>query len=506
MAKKPIKTANQIQIRSKTAGNKADLAKALGATIANYQEARELGFGNFGSASDVGRTRQDWTAAESALTAYSLQIITNRALRAYHSNTWLQGAMLTLECGILSPVGIKPTPKVYMSDGKIDKKVCAEISKLWKRFNDECCDYLPLQQNEGLILDSAFVTGNCFIVRVKSKKTSKFSFKLEFFDTSNLDFNHDTMLKNKDGSFTQYGISYDKEGQPVKYYFKEGNVFDAKDVIHIFIPKIAQQRVGISAFMAGLATLYDIEMMLQNQILTTRVGAGLLLWMKKEDGVTVNPVDDVIPMSPLNLLITPTKPEPIQGSNRVSDEVVPLIKQGLESFGASVGISYSSISRNLEGESFSGGRLRNMMDEQTFDKYYKWFSKAAMQQIYIWFMDEIVKTRMIKSISIEQYRNDPYEYQDCHWYRKKPDYIDPLDQVRVWVEARDAGIITDKELLDLAGKDLLEHYEQLAFEIKKKMDMGITQMASAEKQPSNAAEKDSKNPAAPVKGAKSAKK
>lgn len=505
MATKTKKANSTAQIRSKTTDNKVDLAKVLGATIATYQEARELGFGNFGNASDVGRTRQDWSVGESALTSYSLQIITNRALRAYHSNTWLQGAMLTLGCGILSPVGIKPTPKVYGTDGKIDKKICAEISKLWKRFNDECCDYLPLQQNENLILSSTFVTGNCFIVRVKSKKTSKFSFRLELFDTSTLDFNKDTFSKRKDGSFVQYGIEYDKDGVPVKYYFKEDNVFDAKDVIHVFIPKIAQQRIGISMFMAGLATLYDIEMMLQNQILTTRVGAGLLLWMKKTPEESFSLTDDMIPMSPLNIIRTNDKPEPIQGSNRVSDEVVPLMKEALQSFGSSVGVSYSSISRNLEGESFSGGRLRNMMDEQTFDKYYKWFSKAAMQQIYVWFIDEIVKTRMCKSISIESYREDPYQYHDCHWYRKKPDYIDPLDQVRVWVEARDAGIITDKELLDLAGKDLLEHYEQLAFEIMTKQSMGIVNKNAdnSEQKQSNAAQKDQKNP---VKGVKNEKK
>jgi capsid protein len=276
-------------------------------------------------------------------------------------------------------------------------------------------------------------------------------------------------------------------------------------VIHVFIPKIAQQRIGISMFMAGLATLYDIEMMLQNQILTTRVGAGLLLWMKKNPEESFSLTDDMIPMSPLNIIRTNDKPEPIQGSNRVSDEVVPLMKEALQSFGSSVGVSYSSISRNLEGESFSGGRLRNMMDEQTFDKYYKWFSKAAMQQIYVWFIDEIVKTRMCKSISIESYREDPYQYHDCHWYRKKPDYIDPLDQVRVWVEARDAGIITDKELLDLAGKDLLEHYEQLAFEIMTKQSMGIVNKNAdnSEQKQSNAAQKDQKNP---VKGVKNEKK
>lgn len=302
MANKAKKTSNTTQVRSKSANNKADLAKVLNDTIASYQESRELGFGNFGNASEVGRTRQDWTTLESKITPYSLTIITNRALRAYHSNTWLQGAMLTLDCGILSPVGIKPTPKVYTADGKIDKKVCAEISKLWKRFNDECCGYLPLQQNESLILSSAFVTGNCFIARVKSKNTSKFSFKLEFFDTSTLDFSHDTMVKNKDGSFTQYGIAYDNSGNPTKYYFKEDNVFDAKDVIHVFLPKIAQQRIGITLFMAGLATLYDIEMMLQNQILTTRVGAGLLLWMEKNPDEKVDLTEDVIPMSPLNIL------------------------------------------------------------------------------------------------------------------------------------------------------------------------------------------------------------
>jgi lambda family phage portal protein len=374
---------------------------------------------------------------------------------------------------VLSSVGIKPEPKVYNSDGKLNKKLNTKIKKLWQIFNDNVCSYLPLQQNQNLMLNSILITGNLFIVRVKNPdKNPDFSFKIEFFDTSMLDFSHDTMVKLKDGSYIQYGIAYNKDGQPTKYYFKDDNIFDSKDVIHAYIPKITQQKIGVCSFAPALTLLYDNEMMIQNQNLTSRAAAGLLLWLKKSGIDDFNLSNDVIPMSPLSIIRTEEKPEIIQGSNRVSQEVIPLTKQNLQAVSACLGISYSSVSRDLTGESFSGGRLRNMMDENTYDMLYKLISKSCLQKIYEWFIEDIVLFRKI-DVSIGDYKSDKYNFTNVYWFRKKPDYIDPLSQVRKDIEKRDAGLITDKELFEIEGKDLQEVYEQLKFEIETKKKLGI---------------------------------
>jgi capsid protein len=112
------------------------------------------------------------------------------------------------------------------------------------------------------------------------------------------------------------------------------------------------------------------------------------------------------------------------------------------------------------------------MDENTYDMLYKLISKSCLQKIYEWFIEDIVYFRKIE-IPISDYQSNKYNYTNVYWFRKKPDYIDPLLQVRKDIEKRDAGLITDKELFEIEGKDLQEVYEQLKFEIETKKKLGI---------------------------------
>lgn len=452
-----------------------NLANVINKEINRFNVEKYDGFGNdISSASDVGRVRTDWKQGESGATSWNINVITNRALRSTHSNTWIQAAVRTLRIGILSAEGPIPRPRLRLPDGKIDKKLNAKVKKYWDRFNDQV-HFLPVRESFNLMMNTLIVTGNCFIVRVKEDGDSEneFSFRIEIFGTQHLDFSHDTPIKDKEGKFTQFGISFNKSGKPQKYFFKDGNTFDAKDVIHIFIPEMAQQKIGISWLAPALPILYDVEQMLQNQNLTSRVMAGLMIWMKKEDNDNFNPEDDMIPMSPLNIIRTFTKPEVIEGSGKVTEEIIPLIEIDLKAITASLGISYSSVSRDLSGESFSGGRMRNMSDEITFDNYFKIISKIMLQKIYNWFFEDIVFTKKLKEISITDYLADKFSFRECFFYRKPVAYVDPLDNIRTDIEQRNAGLITENELMELQGKDLEEHYEQLAKEKEMREKLGI---------------------------------
>jgi capsid protein len=245
-------------------------------------------------------------------------------------------------------------------------------------------------------------------------------------------------------------------------------------VIHVYLPEIAQQRIGLSALLAALPLLYDIEMLLQNQVLTSRVAAGLLMWLKKSGADTFSVKDDILPMSPLNIIRSEDKPEAIQGSSKVAMEVIPLIKQCLQAIAASLGVSYSAISRDLNGESFSGGRLRNMMDLQSTDMLYKFFCKSALLPVYEWAIEDAISTRLIKSVNIDTYNKDRRAYNQCYFSRQPQDYIDPLDNTRNIVEKINANLMTLKTYYEEQGLDWVEQLQQRALEIKMQKDLGIT--------------------------------
>lgn len=451
-----------------------NLGNILNKEINKFNVERYDGFGNsITSASDIGRVRTDWKQGESGANSWNIRTIVNRSLRASHSNCWVQSCIRTLRIGILSADGPIPRPRLRLPNGKMNKPLNTKVKKLWNRFNDEV-HFLPIRESYNLMMNTLIVTGNCFIVRVKDDDPeNEFSFRIEIFGTQHLDFSHDTPIKDKNGNFTQFGIAFNKAGKPTKYFFKEDNTFLAADVIHIFVPEMAQQKIGLPWISPALPNLYDIEQLLQNQNLTSRVLAGLVMWMKKESDDNFDPENDMIPMSPLNIVRTFTKPEVIAGSGQVTEDVIPLIEINLKAITSSLGISYASVSRDLTGESFSGGRMRNMSDAITFDNYFKIISKIMLQKIYNWFFEEIVTTRKLREISIEDYKADKFSFRECFFYRKPVDYVDPLDNIRTDIEARNAGLITENELMELSGRDLEEHYEQLALEKQMREKLGI---------------------------------
>jgi capsid protein len=462
------------------------LQQVLGDQSERYMQERMAGLGDFGTvpggelnnglsgnigSSSTGRTRQDWRFSQTNLTTFNLKTITIRAIREYYQNPWLKAAILTLTGNILGPIGTRPKPRV-LTKGKLNKALSEEFATCFSRFDDEIDDKFTFCQRQFTIISSVIVTGNCFIVKTKNPSDDPvFTFGIDLFDTSHLEFNKDTLGKNKDGSYVQYGIKYDKQNKPVEYYFKENNTFKASEVIHVYYPERAQQRMGISWFVSSLPALYDIGQLQQNQLLSSRVSAGLLMWMKK--GIDkFSLADDVLPMSPLNMILSEDKPEIIEGTSKVSQELIPLIKQTLQAFAASLGVSYSAISRNMDGESYSGGRLRNMADQMACLMYFKFFCKAGFQPVYRWMVEDSVNTRQV-SLSIQAYKKDRYSYHQCYWAKQEPDFIDPLDHTKNLALKRTSKLMTDKQYCESINVDLEEWYDQFAAEKKMRKDRGI---------------------------------
>jgi lambda family phage portal protein len=466
-------TLHKKGLNSRSSAHRSVSSEALSTIFDDHKDYYDKRNEGFSGASSVSRNRQDWGTFASKLTGFDVQVITNRAIRAYSSNSWLRAALQTYVVNTLSPQGIKPKSRIYKGD-KLDKEKNKEVLRNWNIFNDLCYEnnitFYELQQ---IIVKATLLTGNCFIIKTNSRyDDSTFTFGIDLFSTADLDFTHDSSGKKRDGSYIQFGIEYNSENRPVKYYFKNDNVFTADKVIHIYKPEIPQLKFGISAFTSSLPYLYDIDCLLQNTVLSSRARAGFFLWLKKS--LTFDPAKDIKPLiASLSLLESEDKPEVIGADSKVDTELVPLIKQVLTAVAAALVVSYSSISRDLIGESFSGGRLRNQTDEQTFDQSEKFYAKVAFQPVYKWFLEDVINTRTIKTISIKEFKGNKYSYSNCFWLKKKPPYIDPLDEIRMWIEKIKGGLATEKEFFDLFGIDLDEYYEQKAYELNQKKKLGL---------------------------------
>ena len=452
-----------------------------------YQSQRMAGFVH--PSSEAGRLRSEWGTSESPLSVADVRVITNRAIAAYKSNTWLKSAVEVFRSNIVEK-GIRPRPVIKNRSGEIDKKLCTEIGDLWDRFNDVAFKgNKTLYQKQHTMLTSLLVTGNCFIVKVKPPKKSHFTFGLKLKDTRHLDFSKDTFDKNKDGSYVKHGIKYNSDEEPTEYYFKDlKNAIPADRVIHVFYEDLSDDNMGMSVFLQSLPILYDIENIFKYQLLSTRATAGIALWIKKEEDDSQY---NTVSCTPLRIIESRTKPEVIQGTSRVSQEIIPLIENVLLSVAGSFGLSKAALTRDSLKESFSGGRLRSLNDQLAFETFTKFFSKAALHQIYVWFLEDIIVSGKM-SLKAAQYRSDPWLYQEAYWQGHIKQYIDPLDQVRTDAEKLKNRLLTYKDYFQSKGKDWKVELKQMSEEHNFMKELGLPEKSVQESIENNSEAENSK--------------
>lgn len=434
--------------------------------VEEHTSARMAGFVH--PASESGRTRSDWGTSELPLSVADIKIITNRAARAYKSHTWLKAAVEVIRVNVIEK-GLKPRPVIKKQNGEINKSLNEEITEQWKRFNDYAfTGNFTFYQKQHTILKSMLVTGACYIIKIASLKDSPFNFSLKLKDNRHLDFTKDTFGENKDKSYVKHGIKYDKDGEPVEYYFKDyKNAIPADRVIAAYFEDLADENIGLSIFLQSLPTIYDIESIIKYQLLSTRLTAGIALWSKTGDAPKVKE------MSPLSIMTSESKPEVIEGTSRVNQEIVPLIDTCLTSIASSLGLSKAALMRDTLKESFSGGRLRSLNDELTYETLSKAFCKAALQPVYVWFLSDIIISGKL-SVKSTEYTRDKWTYHQAYWQGKLKEYIDPLDQANTDATKIKNRLMSFKDYYQSKGKDWRVELDQIAEEAKYMRDHGLT--------------------------------
>lgn len=451
---------------NKTVNREVNLsADQFSQLLSEYTSERMSGFH---PSADTSRVRSEWSTDQVNFQMADFKTIVNRSYNAYKSNTYLKSAVEVLKANIIEK-GIKPKPVICKENGEINKELNNEIIGQWNKFNDFAfADNKTVYQKQNTILTSVVVTGNCFILKTLSKKkNSPFSFGLKLLDSRHLDYTKDTFTANKDGSYIKKGIKYNIDDEPVEYYFtKYKNAISADRVIHVYNEDLADETFGNPLFLQSLPMIYDIENIIKYQLLSTRLTAGIALWIKKGEGYSIKSA------SPLQIYESDVKPEVIGGdTGKVSSEIT-LIEHCLTSIASSLGLSKAALTRDSK-ENFSGARLRSLNDQLAFDTFNKFLCKSAFHPIYVWFLEDIIRQGLI-SLKATQYYKDVWTYQQCYFQSFQKGYIDPLDQTRTDIERIEGKLTSYKDYYSSKGKDWKVELSQIAEEAKYMQDIGLT--------------------------------
>lgn len=407
------------------------------------------------------------------------QLLNNICLNLSDSNPIFSSVLGILSEGTLSPYGPSPQPKIKKKNGTMWTDLNDRVLSLWEDYNDYVYSEAPLREMFLIEEQTKDLVGNVFKVRVaNTNEDSPFSHQIKYFDSTNLDSTKDTLSLNDDGSYVKFGIKYDKNDKPVEYYFKDNDAIPASQVIHYFTPKYLNQKVGISVFAPVITTILDLKTLVNSSAKAAVNSANMSFWLKPDSDIAkkINISESIVYTEDSMMFLTENKPENIGGNTQLSDMTVKMTKQILQIIAAGVELSYSTVARDLEGESFSGGRIRTRLDLQTFSKRFKQFSKRNFQKNYDWFIQDIFlsgKFQKILGVSPTDYLVNKRNFHNVRCFVKHPVYDDPVKQATYDNLRIKNGQVTMKELLEAEGKDWREHNEQLALEAKDRREKGI---------------------------------
>ncbi|BFH14987.1 phage portal protein [Paenibacillus melissococcoides] len=373
------------------------------------------------------------------------------------------------------------------------------ITRLWKEWTKaENCDVTASQDfTEQLetILTRRIVDGGIFIVKVYTED-KRFPFKLQLRTVDELDTTSGTFgIESTNKNEIIDGVEIDSYGKHVAYHFKkykgtlqvqgESVRIKAEDVIFWHHKSDPRQVREISELATALNRVKDVNEFLEAVNIKERVLACLGVFIKK-----------ALPAGPagrLNNMIKPVEGrydgmslEPgMIGELNPGDEVQTVIPSGQSSntaqhvttmlrlIGASVGLSYEAVSRDLGNVTYSSARQGVVEDRKTYKRYIRSLVNRVLTPIF----HEFIASQILVGALPAPPKADIESIAKHVWIPSGSAWIDPMREVAANKIALETSQTTLARICAENGEDWREVIEQRAAErlLEQEMMKGGTE-------------------------------
>lgn len=363
-----------------------------------------------------GRLFSDWGA--SALhpdqeTRYALRDMRARARDLVRNNPYAAGIVSTFVDNIVGWEGIRLQPTVLGRDGKPDRAVNDRLLAAWKEWSTEYASadgvdsWLDVQR----LIIRAWVTDGEVFIRQRPGWDNPHGYAVQLIDADLLDetFN---VPPGPDGIEIRMGIEMDAAGRRLAYHFWERHPADlpsisarkrvrvpADEVLHFFMRTRPGQNRGYTLFAPVLSTVKMIDGYSEAELVAARLAAAKMGFITNNtdeaidayaqrlkrlndrgDGKTearrfeIAPalIDELLPGQSFQQF-DPTHP---------SDAFEPFLKVMLRGVARGFGVSYMSITGDLEGANYSSMRAGQLPERDHWRVLQVFMHSRAHTRVY----------------------------------------------------------------------------------------------------------------------------
>jgi lambda family phage portal protein len=409
-----------------------------------------------------------------------IKVLRSRSRDLSRNNEYAKRYLNLIKSNVVGDRGYTLQVKATGGDGRLDQSGNDAVEMAFKKWGrrgnctvDGKLSWLDVQK---LAIESLCRDGEVFIVKHRGSDFHD-SFALEFIEPDQIDEQKNERLSN--GNEIRMGIELNKFKKPVAYHVLTYHPGDydyttaakatkhiripAEQMCHLFMPLRAGQTRGepwMSPVMSGLKQLGALR---EAAVINARIGASKMGFFTSPagDGFVADDLDGAVPIMdaepgtfhqlPNGVDFTAFDPQ------YPSNEFDPFHKAVLKGIASGLGISYTSLSNDLESTSYSSIRQGALEERDYYKNIQQFFLDHFVMNIFSYWLGSAME---INSFGIPLAQYDRF-YDAASFRAKAWSWVDPQKEMNAAVIGMKNGILSIQDVAAQYGKDVEELFAQI---------------------------------------------
>lgn len=432
---------------------------------------------------NTGRLFDDFKSSERSADSElypAIRRLRSRARDLARNNEYAKRYLTLLKNNVVGDRGFTLQVKAMTSDGKLDESGNQAVEDRWRMWGrsgnctvDGRLSWLEVQK---LIIESCARDGEAF-VRIHRNATFQDSISLEIIEPDRVDEELSKRLPN--GNEIRMGVELDGFKKPIAYHLLSYHPGDydfttmskspkhirvtSKEMIHVYMPLRAGQTRGETWFAPAMATMKQLHALREAAVVNARVGASKMGFFTSPsgDGFVADDLDDAVPIMEAEPGTFHQLPQGVEFTSfdpqYPSNEFDSFHKACLKGIASGLGISYTSISNDLESTSYSSIRQGALEERDAYKNMQTFILDAFVRKIYEQWLNSTMEMGAI-IVPLREYDRFAArsEFRGRAWQ-----WVDPQKEMTAAVLGLKNGILSLQDVAANYGKDVEELLSQI---------------------------------------------
>jgi len=443
-------------------------------------------FGRHYDAGEKNRLTNDWRTqygSPSQNFKQSWRDIIARSVDSFDNNPNTQALKNTLLNNVIGS-GMRPIARVRDGNNKLIDGINKQLDEGWKRYNEtwDAGKRMDQQSSQAVRFHEILRTGTVMTHPVLTRrKDSYLALQNQVFNVLRLDSGHDSMTPDfnmPEVETTVFGINLDKYGAAVSYWL-EGAKDPIRELMFSFKQDVAEQYIGTPPLIAALKFLWFNETLTMDKVVASRIQSMINIFVPNATANSLTyknqNADNETEITQGKYLSGKVGEEPkiIQADDSIKDVLIPLQKLLMHAITMTMGVSYQSVTRDLEKVNMASGRINTNEDRKSYRALQNFVIKKINAPDWNIFVRQMFIEGKIAGKTILDYEKDPYKYSQHAWLPNGFDLIDPAKESLAAIELINNNMLTLEEWYGDRGQDYKDKLQQRAKEQNEMKELGL---------------------------------